>query len=177
VAKSLRIFGLMLVFALATLIARPARAAQDMVQFGSNIEVPKDTAIHDAVCFFCSVNVQGTVNGNMVVFFGSAHIEGQARHDVVVFFGDVKAEDNTSIGNNIVNFFGGVHLGENVDVKRDTVVMFGTLQAASSASFGGNRVVEPGILFWGPLLAIAFGIYYIVHEVRGARRRRILRGY
>jgi hypothetical protein len=177
VTKSVRLFCLMLVLVSVALIARPAHAAQDMVQFGSNIEVPKDTAIHDAVCFFCSINVQGTVNGNMVVFFGSAHIEGQARHDVVVFFGDVKAEDNTSIGNNIVNFFGSVHLGENVDVKRDTVVMFGSLEAARSASFGGNRVVEPGIVFWGPFLAIAFGIYFIVHEVRGARRRRILRGY
>ena len=162
---------------LAAMLATPARASQDIVQFGNTIDVAPNETIHDAVCFFCSVDVKGTVNGDIVVFFGSVRVEGQANHDVVNFFGDVKANDNTSIGHDLVNFFGGVRLGEHVSVGEDTVVMFGSLRAADSASVGGSRVVEPGWLFWGPFAAIVLGIYVVVYELRNARRRRMLRGY
>jgi hypothetical protein len=171
-----RFFGVVL-FALLTMAAIPARASQDVVQFGSAINVAQNETIHDAVCFFCSVNVKGTVNGDIVVFFGSVRIDGQANHDIVNFFGEVKAADNTSIGHDLVNFFGGVRLGENATVGEDTVVMFGSLRAADSSSIGGSRVVEPGWIFWGPFLLIAIGISFLVQEVRGRRRRRILRGY
>ena len=158
-------------------MATSARAEQDVVQFGNSIEVGPNQAIHDAVCFFCSVTVKGGVNGDIVVFFGNVNIEGKANHDVVNFFGDVRAADDTSIGHDLVNFFGGVRLGKNVNVGQDTVVMFGDLRADNSASIEGSRVVEPGWIFWGPLLAIILGIYFVVHELRNARRRRYLRGY
>jgi hypothetical protein len=169
--------GVSLFALVAGLLAIPAHAAQDVVQFGSTIEVAPNETIHDAVCFFCSVNVKGKVNGDIVAFFGSVRVDGQANHDVVNFFGDVKAADNTSIGHNLVNFFGGVRLGENVSVGQDTVVMFGSIQAEPSASFGGSRVVEPAWLFWGPFLVLFCGIYFLVHEVRSYRRRRLFGVY
>ena len=118
------------------------------------------------------------MNGDIVVFFGNVRIDGKAKHDVVNFFGDVTASDDTSIGHDLVNFFGGVRLGQNVTVGQDIVVMFGSLRAAQPASFmiGGSRVVEPAWLFWGPFLAFGLGIYFLVHEFRANRRRRLL-GY
>jgi len=155
-------------------VATPAHAAADVVQFGNTIDVAPNQTIHDAICFLCSVNVKGTVNGDIVAFFGSVRIDGHANHDVVDFFGDVKVADDSSIGHDLVNFFGGVQLGENVTVGEDAVVMFGNMHTASTASFGGSRVVEPGWVFWGPFLAICFGIYFLVHEVRGYNRRRMI---
>ncbi len=174
----MRALGVALFVLLTAMLATPARASQDVVEFGSNIDVSQTDTIHDAVCFFCSVNVEGAVNGDIVVFFGNVRIDGHANHDVVNFFGNVTAGDDASIKHDLVNFFGSVRLGQNVTVGQDLVVMFGSLRAAQSASFliGGSRVVEPGWIFWGPLLAIGLGIYFVVHEVRGGRRRRIL-GY
>jgi hypothetical protein len=172
-----RIFGVALLALAFVVLSTPARAAQDVVHFGSSIDVGANEEIHDAVCFFCSVNVQGTVNGNIVSFFGSVRISGHAEHDVVDFFGDVKVSDDSSIGHDLVNFFGSVWLGENASVDRDAVVMFGSMHSAPSASFGGNRVVEPGWIFWGPFLLIFAGIYFVVHEIQGYRRRRFLRMY
>lgn len=169
--------GVMFLLLLAGFAAAPARAEQDVVHFGSSIEVPANDSIHDAVCFFCSVKAQGTVRGDIVVFFGSVEINGHADHDVVDFFGDVNAADDTSIGHSLVNFFGSVQLGEHVQVGQDTVVMFGDLRSASTASFGGDRVYEPGWIFWIPFLLIAGGISFVVHEFHEARRRRYLRGY
>lgn len=171
----LHFFGIAL--AAVLLVATPARAAEDVVQFGNTIEVSKDAKVHDAVCFFCSVNVQGTVSGDIVVFFGSVRIDGQANHDVVVFFGNVTAADDSSIGQDLVNFFGGVRLGDNVKVGQDTVVMFGDLHAANSVNIHGDRVVQPGWIFWVPFLVIFGGISFVVHEVRMQRRQRYLRGY
>jgi hypothetical protein len=161
---------------LTSIAATPARAAQDIVELGSDIDVPAADTIHDAVCFFCSVNVKGTVDGDIVVFFGNVRIEGRANHDIVNFFGNVTAGNDTAIGHDLVNFFGGVRLGENVTVGQDTVVMFGSLRKADSTSFGGSRVVEPGWLFWGPVIVLVLGIYFIIHEFRGYRSRRML-GY
>ncbi len=174
----MRLLGIALFVLLTAMLARPAQAAQDIVEFGSTIDVPQKDIIHDAVCFFCSVNVEGTVNGDIVVFFGNVRIDGHANHDVVNFFGNVTAGNDTSIGHDLVNFFGGVRLGQNVTVGQDIVVMFGSLRAAQPASFmiGGSRVVEPAWLFWGPFLAVGLGIYFVVHEFRGYRRRRLL-GY
>jgi hypothetical protein len=159
---------------MAGALATPAQAEEDIVEFGSHITVPQKDTVHDAVCFFCSVDVDGTVHGDIVVFFGSVHIRGHANHDVVNFFGDVTAADDSSIGHDMVNFFGAVRLGQNVTVGQDAVVMFGDLRAAPSVSFGHTRVVEPGWIFWGPFAAIGLAIYFVAHEARNYRRRRIL---
>jgi hypothetical protein len=162
---------------LAMLASVPARAAGDVVHFGSSIDVARGETIHDAVCFFCSVNVKGTVRGDLVVFFGDVRIDGKADHDVVSFFGSVKAADATSIGHDLVNFFGGVELGRDVTVGDDAVVMFGSMHAADTASVAGSRVAEDGWVFWLPFLLIAGGIWFAVRERRWMRRRRILRGF
>ena len=165
-----------LLFAMAA-CAPAARADADIVQFGNSIHIAKDSTAHDVVCFFCSVHIEGAVNGDTVVFFGNVDIDGRANHDVVNFFGSVHAADNASIGQDLVNFFGSVRLGENVSVGKDMVVMFGSVQAAPLASFGGERVLFPAWIFWGPFLIIFGGVYFIVHEVRAQRRMRLMRGY
>jgi hypothetical protein len=162
---------------LALLAALPARAARDVVHFGSAIDVAKGETIHDAVCFFCSVRVKGAVRGDLVVFFGDVRIDGSADQDVVSFFGDVKAADGSSIGHDLVNIFGGVELGRSVTVGQDAVVLFGQMRAADSASVGGERVEEAGWIFWVPFLLIAGGVSFLVRQTRWMRRRRLLRGY
>ena len=154
-----------------------ARAEQDAVQFFSNIEVAPDSTVHDAVCFFCSVNIEGKATGDVVVFFGNTHIANDAQHDVVNFFGGVTAGDNALIGNSLVSFFGSIRMGENVTVGKDMVAMFGTLNAPQSVSVGNNRVVQPGWVLFLPLLFVFAIIFLIVREYRAYHRRLILRGY
>ncbi|MGA2672588.1 MAG: hypothetical protein ABSE99_05105 [Terracidiphilus sp.] len=172
-----RIFILCLLGAAFAAASLPARADRDAVQFGSDIHVKTDAAVHDAVCFFCSVHVEGKVTGDIVVFFGNVHLAGDAQHDVVNFFGKVTAEDNASIEDDLVSFFGAVRLGQNVTVGKDLVAMFGSVRAAETVSVGGDRVVQPAWLFFGPLIFIALIVLVIVREYRAYRRRLVLRGY
>jgi hypothetical protein len=157
--------------------AKPARADGDQVQFFSNIEIPADSSVHDAVCFFCSVDIQGTATGDVVVFFGNTHIAKESNHDVVNFFGRVTADDNASIGNNLVSFFGNVRLGENAHVGEDLVAMFGSLHLGDGASIEGDRVVQPAVFFFGPFILLVLVIVLVVREYRAYRRRLFLRGY
>lgn len=170
------LFALLAAGALA-LVAAPARADNDAVHFGSDIEVPPDATVHDAVCFFCSVNVEGKVNGDVVVFFGRVHIAGSAEHDVVNFFGGVRADDGAQIGRDLVSFFGGVRLGENASVGHDMVVMLGSAHTAASASVGHDRVVQPGWILDVPLIVMIVILIVVVREFRAYRRRQFYRGY
>jgi hypothetical protein len=175
--KMHRMLAFFLLTAAFAAASTPARADRDAVQFFSNIHVTADAPVHDAVCFFCSVRVEGKVTGDIVVFFGNVHLAGDAQHDVVNFFGEVKAEDNSSIEGDLVSFFGSVRLGKNVMVGKDLVSMVGTLHTADSASVGGDRVRQSGWIILTPLLVILLIVVLIVHSCRSYRRRLVLRGY
>lgn len=168
------ILASILLVAVVALAPRAAHADRDEVQFGSNIVVPAGSSIHDAVCFFCSVNALGTIDHDVVVFFGSVHIAGQSNHDVVVFFGSVRADDNASIAHDIVNFFGSIRLGKNVSVGGDMVAMFGGVHAADSVTVGGSRVVQPGWVLLIPFLIIGGIITLIVNVIRNYRHNQLM---
>ncbi len=171
-----RLFNLCLLTAALAAFVLPAHASRDEVQFGSAIHVPRDASIHDAVCFFCDVDADGVVEGDIVVFFGDVHVANAANHDVVNFFGSVKVDDNAHIGQDMVSMFGSVRLGEGVSVGKDLVAMFGgRVRAADSVTVGGDRVVEPAWVFWGPLLAIVLLVIFVVRELRTHRRRAFMR--
>jgi hypothetical protein len=159
----------------ATLAPAAARAEQDQVQFFSNIHVAPGSAIHDAVCFFCSVDIEGQATGDIVVFFGNVHVASSAEHDVVSFFGNVTADDNASIDHDLVSMFGNIRLGDNVHIGEDLVAMFGTLHAADNISVEGDRVVQPAWLFYGPMIILVVVLVLVIREFRAWRRRNYLR--
>jgi hypothetical protein len=170
---------LALFFSVAVMMAAaaPLRANQDAVQFFHNIDVTPDDPVHDAVCFFCSVNVEGKASGDIVVFFGGVKINGEAQHDVVNFFGDVRAANDSSIGGDLVSFFGSVRLGQNVSIGKDVVAMFGVVHAPGSVTVGGDRVSFPAWIALAPLLVIFLCVFLIVSAFRAHRERQFARGY
>jgi hypothetical protein len=173
----LRLLHITLLIGALASFATPLHASKDVVQFGSNIEVAPGSSVHDTVCFFCSVNDYGSVDGDIVVFFGNVHIDGHANHDVVSFFGNVTASDGANIGQDLVSMFGTIRLGENVSIGKDMVAMFGGVRSASTVTVGGDRVIQPAWVFWGPLLVFALILSVILREIRGYRRRAYMRRY
>lgn len=166
-----------LLAALFALPAAPAHASNDAVHFGSNIYVAPQHTVHDAVCFFCSVDVEGKAEGDIVVFFGSVHIAGSTDHDVVNFFGGVRADDGASIGRDLVSIFGGVRLGENASVGHDLVALMGSAHIADSATVGNDRVIQPGWILDFPLILFLVVLIFVVREYRAWRRRRFFNSY
>lgn len=169
---NLRSIATSVLFVAALAFAVPAHADRDAVQFFNDINVPEGSSVHDAVCFFCSVNAKGNIDHDVVVFFGNVHVGTHSDHDVVDFFGTVRLDNNASISHDVVNFFGSVRLGENASIGNDVVAMFGSIRMAESATIGGNRVSQPAFLFWIPLLVFAGIITLVVSAFRNYRRRQ-----
>lgn len=114
--------------------ATPATENRSTVRIFSDIRVAPDTWVQNAICFFCSVKIEGEAKGNVVVFFGNVHIAGKADQDVVNFFGKVSAADKAQIGSSLVSLFGMTRLGEDVSVGKDLVVMFGVVRAPETVT-------------------------------------------
>lgn len=172
-----RVFAALLVAAPAlALTATPARA-QDAVHFASDIHVPSNGSVRDAVCFFCSVEAEGQINGDVVVFFGHTHIAGQAHRDVVTFFGGVDVDDEASVGRDLVDFFGSVQLGNNASVGHDMVAFFGRTHVAQTASVANSTVFLPGLFLDVPLILFVIVGVVLAREYRAWRWRRYYASY
>lgn len=140
--------------ALACLSAPLAARAEgrDIVEFGSDIVVHEGEEAHDVVCFLCSIQVDGTVNGDMVAFLGNIHVRGHAERDAVTFLGNIS-------------------LGDNASIDRDVVVFAGKLRTGAGSSIGNDRVVFPMFLVILPLLFVAGFLWLIIRAIRALAYR------
>jgi hypothetical protein len=130
-----------------------ARAqSRDQVQFGNSIVIHEGEEAHDAVCFLCSIQVDGTLHGDAVAFLGNIRVRGHAEHDAVAFLGNIS-------------------LGDDASVERDVVIFAGNLHTGSGATIGGDRVVFPAFLFAFPLILIGGILVLIVWAIRALTYR------
>jgi hypothetical protein len=156
--------------------AATARAASGSVQVFNTIHVPADGQVGDAVCIFCSIQMEGKATGDVVAIFGNVHLDGDAQHDVVSIFGNLRAERDSSIEGDVVGVFSSIRLGENVTVGQDLTSILCSLHEAGSVRIGGDRTVIPGIVFYLPSGLLLLFVILIVREVRTQRMRREMRG-
>lgn len=112
---------LSLFFALLLVSVLPA-AASDEVHFGQDIQISEENSTQDVVCFLCSVEAKGNVQGNIVVFGGNLKLDGRAQQDVVVFGGNVTTGEGTTISQDLVIFGGRLRSGPNTVISGDRVI-------------------------------------------------------
>ena len=152
--RSFALRRLTILAALFCIFAPPAARAQtrDQVQFGNNIVVREGEEAHDAVCFFCSIEIDGTLRGDAVAFLGNIRVRGHAERDAVAFLGNISVGDNASI-------------------ERDVVVFAGNLHVGDGGTIGNDRVVFPAILFALPLLVLGGILALIIWAIRALTDR------
>jgi hypothetical protein len=124
-------------------MARPAFAhGNDRVNFAQRIVVDENDSTGDLVCFLCSIEVHGNVQGNVVSFLGGVKGDGAMHGDVVSFLGDVNLSGNSTVDGQVV-------------------VLGGDLRRGTDVRMGQDQVVLPGAVFAVPLIflvAILWGI-------------------
>jgi hypothetical protein len=135
---------------LAVIFAPRAFASTDRVSFMHDIVIGDNEEADDAVCFLCSIRINGKVNGDAVAFLGGIHLNGEINGDAVSFLGNVTMSDQSRIGG-------------------DCVVFGGPLRRNGNATVGGDTVNFPFILVMLPFILLALLIYGIVSLFR--RRR------
>jgi len=151
---SIALNRLAILAALLCIFASSAARAQsrDQVQFGNDIVVHEGEEAHDAVCFLCSIEIDGTLHGDAVAFLGNIRVRGHAERDAVAFLGNIS-------------------LGDNASIDRDVVVFAGNLHTGPGSTIGNDRVVFPLILFMLPFLLLAGFIALIVWAIRALTYR------
>jgi len=162
-----RVAPLLVVLPLLVLLVAPLQAhARDLVSFGGTLVVPSSqdsggNSIQDVVCAFCTIEVHGPINGDLVTAFSS-----------------VKVDSNLAIGGDAVSAGTHLTLGEDVAIRKDLVFFGGQLDIPSSVGVNGDRVVMDGTIWTLVLLApflIILGlvwlfIWFIVWLVRRNRQ-------
>ena len=141
---------LMLVALLGATFPALADNHSDRVHFGHDIVIAEGQEAHDAVCFLCSIEINGTVHGDTVAFLGSITIRGHADRDVV-------------------DFAGNVDMGQGASIGRDVVVFAGSLHSDSSNTIGRDSVVFPFFIFLIPIGVFVSIVWLIVHLIRRNR--------
>lgn len=138
---------LWIILFLAGVSAPRAFASSDRVSFLHDIEINENEEAQDAVCFLCSIRVNGTVHSDAVAFLGSVRVNGEIKGDVVSFLGDVGMGDDARIGG-------------------DCVVFGGPLRRGGNSTIGGDTVQFPFLLLMLPFVIVALLIYGIVSLFR-----------
>jgi predicted acyltransferase (DUF342 family) len=135
-----------------------ADRSHDRTQVGHDIRVGPGEEVSDAICFGCSVRVQGHVSG-----------------DVTTFAGSIVIEDQGQVGGDATVFGGNIHLGKEVKVHGDVTVFGGRIQRDPAATIGGDVTNMGGpawivLIFAIPLIIFAFFVFLIVWLIRSLLR-------
>lgn len=118
---------LQLLVLLCLLVIAPAMRGQEAdgrQQYGRDIVVQAGETAGDLLCYYCSIQVRGTVNGDAIAIGGGIEIDGTVAGDAV------------AVG-------GGIRLGPGAKVGGDAVAAGGRLERGSQASVGGDTESKP----------------------------------
>lgn len=141
------------VCALLLLAAAPPRAG-NAVHLVEDITVAGPQQVRNAICFLCSVRVDGAARGNLVVIAGNIYLNGPVHKDIVVLGGNVTMTSKATVEGSLVVFGGHLY--------RDP-----------AATIGRGRVVVRPIVFLPILLvlaAILAGLIFLLRMLSPAER-------
>lgn len=144
---------------------RAARKKERNVEvFGHSLHIGKDEVVHDVTVFGGSVEIEGTVTGDLAVIGGDAHLAGSAKieGDASVTGGHMKVEPGATIDGDLGVVGGNVEGVENAKVAGS--VKLDPEDSENQASFverAGFRVAEgvrtAALLFFLGTMFLALG--------------------
>lgn len=120
----------------ATASATPAPSVvrrQNVVRFGDDILVPRNTQVPSAVAFGGDITVNGRVTESVVAFGGSVVVNGEVGKSVVAFGGDVRLGPQAVVGSDLSSS------------DSTLVILGGELTKAPGAQVTGRTETPKGI--------------------------------
>jgi hypothetical protein len=137
-----RIFPAVLALFLIAVAVPVARADDNRVSVFHSISVEEGEQVENAVCVFCSIRVDGALQGNAVAILGSIRSNGQ-------------------IEQNAVSILGGVSLGRDAHIGQNCVAILGSVRRANSDQIGQNVVEIPFAIIFIPIFLFVAVVYLI----------------
>jgi hypothetical protein len=141
----IRFLGLLLLIA-------PAATAQSQgnrVYLGQDIFVASGQQIHNAVCIFCSVQVEGDLTGRALVLFGSLNVTGRVERGATVVWGNAVVDSQARVGGNAVVLGGNAVYEADDSISGSAYVLGGHLSRVGGHTPSHRRISVAPAIFTG----------------------------
>ena len=149
--RAIKSFALPFLLAVSALGQTPGNRSY----LGQDIFIAAGQQVHNAVCVFCSVQVEGDVTGHVIVLFGSANVTGEVRGSTTVIGGNAVVDSQARVGGDTVVLGGNAVYETDESLAGSAYVLGGHLSHVSTGSGVGpgqhRFMVSP--VFFG-LLAV-----------------------
>jgi hypothetical protein len=155
VTQKLRALGLTLVLLGFPGFVSVATAEQQLgnrTYIGQDIFIAVGQQVHNAICVFCSVQVEGNVTGHAVVLFGNLTVSGLVRHSATIVGGNEVIDSQALIGGNTVVLGGNAVYETDDSISGNAYVLGGHLSRTGGRIGSHKRVSVTPIVFF--LLAL-----------------------
>jgi NDP-sugar pyrophosphorylase family protein len=157
VTQKIRALGLTLVLLGFAAVATAQQQPGNRTYIGQDIYIAVGQQVHNAVCVFCSVQVEGNVTGHAVVLFGNLSVSGWVRHSAAIVGGNAVIDSQALIGGNTVVLGGNAVYETDDAIEGNAYVLGGHLSRTGSHVSSRKRVsVTPLVFSVLALLAFLF---------------------
>lgn len=152
--------------------AQAAAAGPNRTYLGQDIYVAENQRIHNAICLFCSVQIEGDLTGRALVLFGNITVSGRVERGVVVVGGNAVVDAKARILGSTSVVAGNAVYEADESLSGDALVLGGHV-----SSFSGPRARRSRRLALSPLAASALALLglvllsplFVVRQPRSAR--------
>jgi hypothetical protein len=141
--RATRILGLMLLL----VSAAHAQARGNRVYFGQDIFVASGQQVHNAVCVFCSVQVEGDLTGRALVLFGNLNVTGRVDRNATVIGGNAVIDSQARIGGNAIVLGGNAVYETDDSVSGSAYVLGGHLSKMGGHVKSSRRLSVSPVIF------------------------------
>ncbi|RSL17801.1 hypothetical protein EDE15_3350 [Edaphobacter aggregans] len=147
----MRFLGLLLLIAPIA----SAQAQGSRIYFGQDVFVAPGQQIHNAVCVFCSVQVEGDLTGRALVLFGNLNVTGRVERGATVVWGNAVVDSQARIGGNAVVLGGNAVYETDDSISGSAYVLGGHLSKTGVHAISHRRVsVGPAVFIGVAILVI-----------------------
>lgn len=142
------------VFLFLSATAASAREPGSRTYFNQDIFVAQGQQIHNATCWFCSVQVEGDITGNVLVLFGNLNISGHVLGRTIVLGGNTVIDSQARIDGNALVVDGNAVYETDESISGNAWVIGGHLSPARNRARTFHRASFSPVLFSSAALAV-----------------------
>jgi hypothetical protein len=151
------------------LFAAPASAQNgSRIYFNQDIFIAQGQQVRNAVCLFCSVQVEGEVTGNAVVLFGNLNASGRVDGPAVIVGGNAVIDSQARLGGNLIVLRGNAVYEADESISGNAWVLGGHMSPV-----GGRAERSTKRFSFSPFLSMSLVIvaFLLLSGIVFARRR------
>lgn len=142
--KALQVLSLFVALAGAS----HAQAHRNRTYFNQDIFVAQGQEVHNAICVFCSVQVEGDLSGRVVVLFGSLNVSGRIEGSTMVVGGNAVLDSQARLGGNAIVVGGNAVYETDESISGNAYVIGGHLSTFGERTKTTRRISFSPVFFF-----------------------------